>query len=99
LSTGFGNAPLERRECLDSVVKAAASAFANQRSRRAQEFRGEEALICTCFNVTEDRIRQAIADERISSVQRVGEATNAGTGCGSCQLLIQEILDSESGLG
>jgi NifU-like protein len=54
---------------------------------------GEAALICTCFGVTDDRIREMIASRRARTVRQVGELTNAGTGCGSCQMLIREILD------
>lgn len=94
LCEAFGEeVPASRRECLASVVRAAATAFVRQRTQQLHEFRGEVALICTCFGVTEDRVREAITGGRARSVEQVGEATNAGTGCGSCQMLIRELLD------
>ncbi|MCB1025889.1 MAG: (2Fe-2S)-binding protein, partial [Acidobacteria bacterium] len=32
--------------------------------------------------------------EGLTTVEEVGVSCRAGTGCGSCQLLIREILDS-----
>lgn len=96
LDDGLADVPAGRRDCIASVIQAATAAFAAHRARQVQEFRGEIALICTCFGVTEDAIREAVQDGKAASVREVGDATNAGTGCGSCQMLIREILDAAS---
>ena len=44
-------------------------------------------------NVTEEQIKEAIANGA-TTVDEVGEATGAGTGCGSCKDAIAELLDS-----
>jgi len=56
------------------------------------DWAGDEALICTCFFVSEQTIEREIKQHGLSSVKEVTRATNAGGGCGSCHQLIQEIL-------
>ncbi|WP_313350634.1 molybdopterin-dependent oxidoreductase, partial [Paracoccus sp. (in: a-proteobacteria)] len=45
----------------------------------------EGALICACFGVGVNSIVQAIATQRLTSVEAVGQALRAGTNCGSCR--------------
>ena len=54
-------------------------------------------IICHCFEVSRDEIDNAIREKGVKTVEEVGEATNAGTGCGGCQEQIQEILDEING--
>jgi len=49
-------------------------------------------VVCDCNQVTEEEIKKAINDGA-STVDSVGEATGAGTGCGSCQCTIEELLE------
>lgn len=51
-------------------------------------------IICNCFDVSKEEIEKAIKEKGLKTVDEVGEATNAGTGCGGCQEKIQEILDA-----
>jgi NifU-like protein len=91
--SALGTIDLDRSACVNSSISAARRAFADFRSRQIEEFRGEKALICTCFGVTEDRIEASIRESGLQTVAQVGDATNAGTGCGSCRMLIEEMLD------
>jgi nitrite reductase (NADH) large subunit len=43
-----------------------------------------ERLVCTCHKVTEAGIKEAVA-AGCATVEAVGAATRAGTGCGSCK--------------
>ncbi len=87
------NFPEARKHCLEICFEALQSALADFRAFQIEEFAGEKALICTCFGVSEERIEKVIAENQTQTVEEVGEICNAGTGCGSCQFLIQEILD------
>lgn len=91
--------PDERLHCLHSVIDGLKNAFVDFRHRQIEEFAGEKALICTCFGISEESIEDAIKNNAAGTVERVGKVTNAGTGCGSCQLLIQEIIDSADATG
>ncbi len=52
--------------------------------RPGGERRNPGRQICACFNVGVVTIGDAIAAERCQTVEAVGRATQAGTGCGSC---------------
>ena len=82
-----------RLHCAGLPVKALKGALANFREFFLEEFAGEKALICTCFNVSEERIENAVKERSLETVEEIGEFCNAGTGCGSCQPLIREIID------
>jgi NifU-like protein len=86
--------PVNRVACREACIDALASALEEFRSVQLEEFRGEKPLVCTCFGVTEERIEELIAAESVESVDEVARACNAGSGCGSCRIVIQEILDS-----
>ena len=54
-------------------------------------------IICHCFEVSREEIENAIREKGLKTVEEVGEATNAGTGCVGFQEQIQEILDEING--
>jgi NifU-like protein len=58
-----------------------------------EEWIGEEALICTCFGVSESAIEREIRSGPLRTIEEVTGACKAGAGCRSCYPLIQEILD------
>jgi len=58
------------------------------------DWAGDEALICTCFFVSERTIEREIRTHGLTTVAEVTKGCNAGGGCGSCHQLIQEILDT-----
>lgn len=86
--------PAARKDCLNVPISALHKALADFRAKQIEEWHGEKALICTCFGVSEETIESAVRDENLFSVEQVTDHCNAGGGCGSCQPLIQEILDS-----
>jgi NifU-like protein len=85
--------PENRKHCLELCLETLQLAFADFRNSQIEEFTGEKALICTCFGVSEETIENMIKQKSLETVEDVTEASNAGGGCGSCQPLIQEILD------
>lgn len=85
--------PDERVHCLSLCRDALKAALNDYRSARLEEWHGEDALICTCFGVSEKVIEKAIEAENLQTVDDVTQSCNAGGGCGSCQPLIEEILD------
>lgn len=89
----LGDVPAARRECIDAGIQALRSAFAAFRVSRIEEFAGEQALICTCFGITERRIEAVIGEIDAKSVEDVSAECNAGLGCGSCRMMIEEMID------
>lgn len=53
----------------------------------------EEKIICTCFNVTEKQILEAIKVNKLKSVEEVTDYTKAGGACGQCKSVIKDIID------
>jgi len=93
IENALGEFPADKKHCAEMCFDALEGAFGDFRALQIEEFAGEKALICTCFGVSEETIERVITETRAESVEEVGAACNAGTGCGSCQFLIQEILD------
>ncbi|WP_344452247.1 nitrite reductase large subunit NirB, partial [Actinocorallia aurantiaca] len=52
-------------------------------------------VICSCNNVTAEKIRCDIAEHELRDVPAVKGCTRAGSSCGSCVPLVKKILDAE----
>ena len=92
----LGAFPDDRTQCAGVVFQALRNAMTLHRERRIEEFQGETALICTCFGVSEESIMTAISDHGFTEVEQVAESCRAGSGCGSCRFLIQELIDMQA---
>jgi nitrite reductase (NADH) large subunit len=55
----------------------------------------DEAVICSCNNVTKGAIRGAVTDHACTSVADVKKCTKAGTSCGSCVKVLGQLVDAE----
>jgi NifU-like protein len=82
-----------RQHCLDLCLETLQNALANFRAFQVEEWTGEKALICSCFGVSEETIENLIKTNSLETVEEVTDVCNAGGGCGSCQPLIQELID------
>jgi NifU-like protein len=87
-----------REHCPKLVIDALLAAIREFSDAARDEWAGDEALICTCFFVSERAIEREIATRGLHTVAEVTRACNAGGGCGSCHQLIQEILDTQDDL-
>ena len=94
IEAALGAFEKNRKHCLDLALETLHAAFADFRAAQIEEWSGEKALVCTCFGVSEEKIERVIKNESLKTVEEVTSACNAGGGCGSCQPLIQEILDN-----
>ncbi|WP_426993210.1 molybdopterin-dependent oxidoreductase [Methylomonas sp. CM2] len=73
IATLFGKTALSRGERL-SLLSGAPPAGEADIGR----------IVCSCFNVGEKTIRQAVRDRKLGNVAEIGACLGAGTGCGSC---------------
>ena len=85
--------PAGRKHCAEICLDALHAALDDFRSFQIEEFTGDKALICTCFGVSEDEIENVIEKNAVESVEEVTNICNAGGGCGSCVMLIRELID------
>ncbi len=93
LAEYLGAPPKEKAHCLQLCAEALRESVARYSQRVRDEWTGEEALICTCFGVSEKRIEEAIKEKHLTTVTEVTRACNAGAGCHSCHPLIEEMLE------
>lgn len=83
----------ERVLCVETAINAFRAALASHRERVSSEFIGESPLVCTCFGVTEDRIDELISRNNARTLEEITTYCKAGSGCGSCRMLIQDQLE------
>ncbi|MFE4976300.1 nitrite reductase large subunit NirB [Kitasatospora sp. NPDC056651] len=55
----------------------------------------DDAVLCSCHNVTQGAVRAAVRDRGCDSVAAVKKRTRAGTGCGSCLKRLGTIVGEE----
>ena len=53
-----------------------------------------DKIVCTCFNVTENQIWEAIKVNNLKTVEEVTNYTKAGGACGRCKGTIKDIIDT-----
>jgi NifU-like protein len=81
-----------QRECVLLAYAALINAIQGYSDSIRDHWEGDEALICTCFGVSERRIEKEIVSKGLTTVNEVTRACNAGAGCQSCHPLIEELL-------
>ena len=83
---------VDSANCVQLACDALLDAIREYSNAARDDWAGEEALICTCFFVSERTIEREIQNRGLTTVAEVTRVCNAGAGCGSCHQLIQEIL-------
>ena len=94
----FPDLSVAQEHCPKLACEALLAAIREYSDAARDEWIGDEALICTCFFVSERTIEREIATRGLTTVAEVTQACNAGGGCGSCHQLIQEILETQDDL-
>ena len=54
-------------------------------------------IVCNCMQITKREIIEAIKAGNLVTIDEVGDASEAGTVCGSCHDDIEEILKEVNG--
>ncbi|MGK5447609.1 nitrite reductase large subunit NirB [Streptomyces radiopugnans] len=55
----------------------------------------DEAVVCSCHNVTKGTVRAAVTEHACTTVPEVKKCTKAGTGCGSCVKVLTALVNDE----
>ena len=66
--------------------------YVNVLSGQVIEKDNKNPIICSCFNLKQDRIIQAIDDKKLMSPKAIGDHLKAGTNCGSCIPDLQRLI-------
>jgi len=97
LDETWGDLAGERSECVTMAHEALLSAIQNYSDSARDGWEGDEALICTCFCVSEHTIEREIQEKGLRTISEVTASCNAGGGCRSCYSLIEDILEEVNG--
>jgi NifU-like protein len=92
----LGGLPSAKMHCSVMGQEALEAAIYNHRgiSRDVHEDDDEGALICTCFSISDTKIRRVIVENNLSTAEEVTNYVKAGGGCGSCLATIDDIIAS-----
>jgi assimilatory nitrate reductase catalytic subunit len=60
-----------------------------------ESIRAAEPVVCACFQVSHDIVREAVACGEVSTVAQIGRKLRAGTNCGSCIAELKRLLARE----
>ena len=93
----LGGLPQEKMHCSvmgqealeDALKKYYGEGFENNIANESAD-----KIVCTCFNVTENQIWEAIKINGLKTVEEVTNYTKAGGACGRCKGAIKDIIDT-----
>lgn len=88
-----GEVVFGREHCAGLAAQALLNAIQRYSDARREEWNGEDALICSCFGVSQHEIELKIREGHLETIEAVTAHCKAGGGCNSCYPLIQDILD------
>jgi NifU-like protein len=88
----LGREAAGRGECVLLASEALLEAIRAYSDSARDHWDGDDALICTCFGVSERTIENEVQIKNLSTIAEVTQACNAGAGCRSCYQLIEDIL-------
>lgn len=89
----LGSEAADRSDCVLLASEALLEAIRSYSDSARDHWEGDDALICTCFGVSERTIESEVQIKNLRTIAEVTQACNAGAGCRSCYPLIEDILE------
>ena len=89
----LGGLPPEKMHCSVMGREALDAAIANYHGQSYENSHDDGELVCHCFGVGINKIKKAVWENHLTTVEEVTNYTKAGGGCGSCKMRIEEIID------
>jgi len=95
----LGGLPREKMHCSVMGYEALETAVANYRGTKLPKIE-EGEIVCKCFGVTDKKIRRAIIENNLKTVEDITNFTKAGGGCGECipeiEKILKDVLDEKT---
>ncbi len=94
IAEALGGLPPEKMHCSVMGKEALEAAVADYRGITVKHEDEEEGrLVCTCFGITEGKIRKVALENKLKTAEDITNYTKAGGGCGACLDDIEGILE------
>lgn len=89
----LGGLPEEKMHCSVMGQEALEAAIFNYRGIPLDTHEDDDgALVCTCFGISETKIKRVIAENSLTTAEQVTNYVKAGGGCGSCLADIDDLI-------
>lgn len=89
----LGGLPEEKMHCSVMGQEALEAAIYKYRGIEVEHHEDDDgALICSCFGVSENRIRRVVIENNLTTVEQVTSYVKAGGGCSSCGAEIEDLI-------
>jgi NifU-like protein len=94
IAEALGGLPPEKMHCSVMGREALEAAVADYRGVSVKHVDEDEGrLVCTCFGITEGKIRKVALENKLKTAEDITNYTKAGGGCGACLDDIEGILE------
>ncbi len=89
----LGGLPEAKMHCSVMGQEALEAAIFKYRGIEVEAHEEDEgALVCSCFGISENKIRRVIIENDLTTADQVTSYVKAGGGCGTCLVHIEDIL-------
>ena len=89
----LGGLPEAKMHCSVMGQEALEAAIYKYRGIEVEQHDDDDgALVCTCFGISENRVRRVVIENDLTTVEQVTNYVKAGGGCGSCLANIEDII-------
>jgi NifU-like protein len=96
IAEALGGLPRQKMHCSVMGREALEAAMIDYYKRRGKtvpcDLLTQGVMVCHCYQVTRDTIRNAVLENRLETVEDITNFTKAGGGCGDCHHDLEEIL-------
>lgn len=93
----LGGLPQQKMHCSVMGQEALHAAIANYRGEDVVAEHKDDKIVCQCFWVSEDKIREVVKEHGLKTVEEVTNYTKAGGKCGKCHNEIKRIIAEVNG--
>lgn len=89
----LGGLPEEKMHCSVMGQEALEAAIYKYRGIEIEHHEDDDGkLVCSCFGVSENRIRRVVLENNLTTVEQVTSYVKAGGGCSSCAAGIEDLI-------